>query len=126
MVSSHAPLSAKCETECDIMPNIIRVEKRKNKLKKLFFKMPIARVDNHYLGLARFKGQYKLHNHKSDELVYVLDGTLIIKVNNRKYTLEAGEAILIKKGEKHVSMSEEETHVLIFESQKIKINFFED
>jgi len=108
------------------MPNIIRVEKRKNKLKKLFFKMPIARVDNYYLGLARFKGLYKLHNHKSDELIYVLDGKLIIKVNNRKYTLHPGEAILIKKGEKHVSMSEEETHVLVFESQKIKINFFED
>jgi len=107
------------------MPKIIRVEKQKMKLPRSFFKMPIAMVDNYYLGLARFKGKYKLHHHDKDELMFVLDGKLIIKVNNRKYTLDPGESILIKKGEKHVSMSEEETHILVFESQDISINFLE-
>ena len=88
--------------------------------------MPIAMVDDHYVGLARFKGRNKLHNHDRDELVYVFDGKLEIEVNKRKYTLNAGEAILIKKGEKHVSTAEEEAHILLFEAQNININFLED
>jgi mannose-6-phosphate isomerase-like protein (cupin superfamily) len=108
------------------MPEIIRVEKLKKKIPKTHFKMPIALVDNYYLGLARFKKKFQLHNHNKDELIYVLDGKLIIKVNNRTFTLHPGEAILIKKGEKHFSLNEEEVHVLIFETQGIKINFLED
>ena len=88
--------------------------------------MPIALVDDHYVGLARFKGRNKLHNHDKDELVFVVDGQLKIEINKRNYTLDAGEAILIKKGEKHVSTAEDETHILLFEAQNININFLED
>ena len=62
---------------------------------------------------------------ESFELMYVVKGVLEIDVNSRHYTINEGDAILIKKGEKHVSMSEEEVLVLIFESQDVEINFFE-
>lgn len=104
------------------MPNIIRIDKAKAKLKRNFFKRPIARVDGYYMGLARFKGEYKVHYHDMDELLYVLDGQLIIKVNHRKYTLEKGEGILIKAGERHNSMCEKKTHILVFESQNVSFN----
>jgi mannose-6-phosphate isomerase-like protein (cupin superfamily) len=108
------------------MPKIIRTEKEFKKLPKSFFKMPVAFIDNYYIGVAKFKGQYKLHNHNSDELIYVVNGALKMQVNKRKYSLNAGDAVLIKKGEEHVSHSEVETQILIFESQDIVINFLED
>ena len=123
MLSSHNSYTL---NRGDPIPKFIRIEKLKKKLPKKFFKMPIALVDDHYVGLARFKGRNKLHNHDRDELIYVVDGLLNIKINNRKYTLNAGEAILIKKGEKHVSSSEEGTHILFFEAQDITINFLEE
>jgi mannose-6-phosphate isomerase-like protein (cupin superfamily) len=104
------------------MPNVIRIEKTKSKLSKPFFKRPIARVDGYYMGIARLEGEHKLHYHDMDELVYVLDGQLIIKVNNRKYTLETGEGILIKAGERHITLCEKETHILVFESQNVSFN----
>lgn len=83
-------------------------------------------MNDHYLGMARFQGRYRLHTHDRDELFYVLDGKFIIEVNRKRHVLEPGNAILVRKGEPHVTMSEEETHVLVFEPQDIKIDYLED
>ncbi|MCK4613723.1 MAG: cupin domain-containing protein [Thermoplasmata archaeon] len=108
------------------MPEIVRIEDKKKALKKSFSKMPLLLVDNSYLGITRFKGRYKLHTHNRDELFYVLDGQLEIEVEKKKYTLDPGDAILIKKGEEHLSLSDTETHVLVFEPQNIRIKYLED
>lgn len=108
------------------MPKVVHILKKKEEIKEKFLKTPLLSVNNHFLGIARFKGCYKCHTHDRDELFYVLDGELIIKVNKRRYSLDPGDAILIKKGEKHWSMSEKETHVLVFEPKDIQIEYLKD
>jgi len=108
------------------LPQVINVPKRIAKLAKDFKKTPLLYVENHFLGVVKFKGEFKPHKHNRDEIFYVLDGKLIIWVNGRKRTVEPGDAILIRKGEAHASMCEEETHALVFEAQDIKIKFLED
>ena len=107
----------------DILPKVVHVSKKKKQLKERFLKTPLLSVNDHFLGIARFKGRYKCHTHDRDELFYVLSGELIIEVKKRRYTLDPGDAILIKKGERHLSMSEKETYVLVFEPQDIKIDY---
>jgi len=102
------------------LPEIININSKKNDISENMVKEPISFFNHDYLGIARFKGRHKLHTHDMDELFLVMDGKLIIEVDDEVHTLEHGEAILIKKGEKHVSMCEDETHVLVFEPQGIK------
>jgi len=106
------------------LPEIIKISEKKKELKKKFSKLPLASVDDYYLGIVKFQGRYRLHTHDRDEIFYVLDGKLVIEVEKRSYILEPGEAILIKKGEEHASMSEKETYLLVFESQEINTTFF--
>ena len=107
------------------MTKIISIQQKKEKIKKKFSKIPLLYVNDNYLGIVRLKGRSKLHIHDRDEVVYVLDGRLIINVNGTEHILEPGDAILIEKGERHISMNEVETHILIFEPQNIKTYFLE-
>lgn len=108
------------------MPNIIRIEKSRKQLTRMFFKRPLARVDGYYMGIARLRGEHKLHYHDMDEFVYVLDGQLIVRVNNRKFVVDKGDGILIKAGERHITLCEKETHILVFESQNVSFNEIRD
>jgi len=105
-----------------VMSKIMSVLEKARQLDKSFFKKPLLMVNDSYLGVARFKGRYRLHKHDRDELFFVLDGKLIIQVEDKIHTVEPGGAILIRKGEEHVSMSQEETHVLVFEPQNINFD----
>ncbi len=88
-------------------------------------KTPLFFFNDDFLGLARLKGQHRLHTHDRDELFYVLDGELTITVDRERHTLRAGDAVLIEKGEEHVTTCEDVAHVLIFEPKDIGTEYVE-
>lgn len=84
---------------------------------RTWFPVEVARVNNQVVRLALMKGEYHWHEHKNeDELFYVVEGNLIIQVENEPdINLSKGEFTVIPKGNKHCPKSLDGGYVLMFE-----------
>ena|SRR3989338_7853144 len=100
---------------------MISIIKLKEKIKeingKIWCPVEIARVNNQVVRLAFMKGEYHWHEHKNeDELFYVVEGDLIIQVENEpNVNLNKGEFAVVPKGKKHCPKSSKGAYVLMFE-----------
>ena len=53
----------------------------------------IGELNNQYVKVAKFKGEFCWHSHEhEDELFYVLEGTLIIKLRDKDLVLNPGQS----------------------------------
>jgi len=104
---------------------IVDLHSEKMKIAKRFVKTPIALVNNDYVGLAWMKGEYRLHRHEVDEFFLVLEGHLTIEVDGKTHELDPFMGITIPKGVPHMSKSQKETLVAIFEPQGVKIEYLD-
>ena len=67
---------------------------------------------------------FPLHLHKSFELIIITEGTMTVTVDNRDYTLSAGEAVLIFPNQLHSLKSDNSRHMLcIFSPELVKAYF---
>ena len=107
------------------MAEIVDVHEKKKEIGDKFKKTPVFTVNDHYLGLAWFEGDYKKHRHDKDEVFYVIEGELTIEVNGETHVLKPGMAIKIKAGEEHRSHATFRTLVAVFEPQDIKTEYLE-
>lgn len=91
------------------------------KIKNPWTPIDIARVNNQVVRMALFKGQYHWHSHKKDELFYVLNGTIKIRIRNSKdIKLSKGEMVVVPKGVEHCTESKKGAYVLMFEPSDMK------
>ena len=52
----------------------------------------VGELNNQLVKVAKFKGEFVLHKHENeDELFYVIEGTLFIKLEDSTLELQAGE-----------------------------------
>jgi len=66
--------------------------------------------------LVKLKGEFVWHHHEAeDELFFVVKGHLLIRLRDRDIHLEEGEFVIIPRGVEHLSVAEEEAHVLLLE-----------
>ncbi|HLD86216.1 MAG TPA: cupin domain-containing protein [Patescibacteria group bacterium] len=84
---------------------------------RTWYPVEVARVNNQVVRLALMKGEYHWHEHKNeDELFYVVEGELIIQVENESdISLSEGEFTVIPKGKRHCPKSLDGAYVLMFE-----------
>ncbi|MFK8060953.1 MAG: cupin domain-containing protein [Polaribacter sp.] len=76
----------------------------------------VGELNNQFVKLAKFKGEFVMHKHQNeDELFYVIQGELFIKLIDKILELKAGEFVIIPKGVEHKPYSKEEVSVLLFE-----------
>lgn len=82
-----------------------------------WFPRVVARVNDHYLKVARLQGQLTWHSHDGqDELFLVLRGTLRIQVEGRKdVVLEEGDVWVVPAGVQHNPVAEEECWIALVE-----------
>ena len=88
----------------------------------------LGELNNQFVKIAKFKGEFCWHSHENeDELFYVLEGTLIIKLRNKELILKSGDMTIIPKGVEHCPMTKnnEEVKVLLFEP-KMTVNTGEE
>ncbi|MGA1793201.1 MAG: cupin domain-containing protein [Thermoplasmatota archaeon] len=107
------------------MAEIFDVHEKKLEITQNFKKTPITKVNDQYVGLAWFEGEYKLHRHNVDEFFMVMEGHLTIEVEGEIIELGPQFCINIKAGEKHKTKASRKTLVAIFEPQKVKIEWLE-
>ena len=85
-------------------------------LSQYWFPKVISEVDNHYVKVAKLKGNFVWHNHQDqDELFYILKGVLLIEYEDQSVELNAGDLHVVPKGVMHNPVAKYECLVLLIE-----------
>ena len=98
----------------------------KDKIKEIngrpWYPVEVARVNDHVIRVALYKGEYHWHKHDNeDEFFYVLQGRITIQMkNNPDLALNEGEIAVVPKGAEHCPKSDVESYVLMFEPYELK------
>ena len=80
----------------------------------------IGEVNDQYIKIAKIKGQeIPWHNHENeDELFYIVEGTLLIEIENRPdLIMKKDDLFVVKKGITHRVSSTEECLIMLIESK---------
>lgn len=85
-----------------------------------WFNQTLCKVNDSVVRMGVFKGEYHWHKHDNDdEFFYVLEGRLLIDLEERVVELAPREGIVIPKGVMHRTRAEERTVVLMVENAGI-------
>jgi mannose-6-phosphate isomerase-like protein (cupin superfamily) len=107
----------------DTMAEIVDLHLQKLNIHEDFMKTTLMLPNDQLLGLAWMEGEFIPHKHNMDEVFLVLEGHLSMEVEGEIRELDPGMAILIRKGERHMSKSSIRTLVAFFEPKEMSIEF---
>ena len=80
----------------------------------------IAQMNDTQFKIVKIKGEFVWHEHKeSDETFFVIEGSMSIEFKDRVVELNAGEMIVVKRGEQHKPFAGQECKVMIIEPDNI-------
>jgi mannose-6-phosphate isomerase-like protein (cupin superfamily) len=89
-------------------------------VKKYFWPRIIGEVNDHYIKIAKIKGQeIPWHNHENeDELFYIVEGELLMEIESQSSLLmRKGDLYVVKKGINHRVSSTKECLIMLIESK---------
>jgi mannose-6-phosphate isomerase-like protein (cupin superfamily) len=76
----------------------------------------IAQLNDYHLKIAKIQGEFVWHSHpETDEVFFVVEGSLTIHLRNNDLHLENGELCVIPKGVEHKPAAEKECQILMVE-----------
>ena len=85
-----------------------------------WFNQSLCAVNGSVVRLGILHGEFHWHKHdRDDEFFYVVSGRLIIEFEDRKVTLNPGQAIVVPQGAMHRPVAPEKTVVLMVENLTI-------
>lgn len=85
-------------------------------LEEHWFPRVVARVNDHYLKVAKVRGELTWHAHEGqDELFLVLRGRLTIQLVDREVVLGEGDVWVVPAGVRHNPVAEEECWIALVE-----------
>ena len=80
----------------------------------------VAVVNDYDVRLVKIQGEFVRHSHaESDEFFYVVDGQMIIRMDDGDVVLRTGECYVVPRGTPHQPFAESECAVLLFEPSEI-------
>jgi len=91
-----------------------------SKINNYFFPKVIGEVNDTYVKIVKIKGdKVPWHNHKNeDELFYILEGALLMEIENKKpFTMDKGDLYIVKKGINHKVSAIEECCIMLIENK---------
>jgi mannose-6-phosphate isomerase-like protein (cupin superfamily) len=76
----------------------------------------VARLNEYEVKLVKLKGEFVWHTHDdTDELFYVIDGTLTIQLRDGDVTLRPGQLFVVPRGVEHCPIAEGEVSAMLIE-----------
>ena len=76
----------------------------------------VGELNNQYVKLVRFKGEYVWHAHENeDELFLVIDGEMNLHLRDKTVILKPCEFIIVPRGVEHKPEAADFCSVLLFE-----------
>jgi len=90
-------------------------------LEELWSPRVVARVGDHYVKVARVKGEFVWHAHDAeDELFLILKGVLRIHLEDGEVALGPGDVYVIPAGVSHNPVADEEVWLALVEPVETK------
>ena len=78
----------------------------------------VGAYNGNELRLAKLKGEFSWHSHaETDELFFVLSGTLKLAFRDAVRELHPGEMLVVPKGVEHLPSADEECAVLVMDRE---------
>jgi len=99
---------------------VINIKKAFEDVHQYFSPRIIGELDNQYVKIARIFGEdIPWHHHENeDELFYIIEGELLMEIENQAPFIMQKEALyIVKKGVKHRISSKEECLIMLIESK---------
>ncbi len=86
-----------------------------------WFNQSLCRVNDCVVRLGVVQGEFHWHHHDlEDEFFYVVQGSLIIDLEDRSVTLMPGQGFTVPKLVEHRTRAPERTVILMFEGSGVK------
>jgi mannose-6-phosphate isomerase-like protein (cupin superfamily) len=80
----------------------------------------LSRVNDCVVRLGVFEGEFHWHKHdREDELFYVLEGTLLVDLEDRTVALAPREGLMVPRGTIHRTRAQERTVALMIEAASV-------
>lgn len=81
----------------------------------------VGELNGQMVKFVRLKGQFEWHKHTAeDEMFWVLEGELTIRLRDRDVVLGPDEFFIIPRGVEHMPVCPEECRVMLFEPAATK------
>lgn len=78
----------------------------------------IAELDDSYVKVAKLHGSLTWHAHENEsELFLILQGSLVIELEDRTMRLQTGDVFVVPRGVRHHPIAEQECLVLLIEKK---------
>ena len=79
----------------------------------------VGELNDSHVKLVKLQGEFVWHHHDNeDELFLVINGHLIIRLQDGDIHLDPGEFVIIPRGIEHLPVAEQEVQVLLLEPKK--------
>src|ERR1700676_4899579 len=89
--------------------------------KDKWFNLTLSRVNDSVVRLALVEGEYHRHKHDNDdEFFFVLEGQLLIDLQDQTIELNPNQGVTISKGVMHRPRAPKKTVVLMVETDTIQ------
>ena len=99
-----------------MLPGAINVTEKLAAFSDQWSPKTIAQLNDYHFKVAKVEGEFVWHSHgETDEVFFVMEGVLIIKLREGDITLKEGELCVIPKGIEHKSVADKECHILLVE-----------
>lgn len=92
-------------------------------IKEYFSPKIVAEVNDQYVKIAKIKGEdIPWHHHENeDELFYIIEGTLLMEVENEaNRTMKTGDIFVVPKGVNHRVSAKDECSIMLIETISTK------
>ncbi len=87
-------------------------------LAELWSPRVIGALDDSYIKVAKVRGELVWHSHDAqDELFFVLQGRLRLRLPDRDVELGPGELFVVPRGVQHLPIADEECLLLLIENK---------
>ena len=94
----------------------INLEEKLKKFSEHWSPKIIAQINDYHLKLCKFQGDFIWHDHAdTDEVFYVLEGSMRIDFRDGSVNLKNGEMFVVKKGTEHKPFAEQECKIMLVE-----------
>ncbi|RAM52269.1 MAG: cupin domain-containing protein [Hapalosiphonaceae cyanobacterium JJU2] len=118
-MSTQFPYSINTEVEFGFL-NLIDIQKLQEECKEDWFNQTLCQVNDCVVRLGIVKGKFHWHKHDNeDEFFYVVDGRLLIDLEDRTIELAPKQGFTVPKGVLHRTRAPERTAMLMIEGNTV-------
>lgn len=98
------------------MSDVINLQEKLTLFDDLWSPKIVAQLNDYHLKVVKVQGDFVWHDHPdTDEVFYVIDGQLTIKLRDGDVVLNAGELYVVPRGVEHCPVAADECHILLIE-----------